>query len=278
MLVEGLDDEGHIKIKLRRLIKKLMLKRHDSDLHARSSCVDIENLQPQPLTCNPGDLILHFVSVTVYPGANFRLTRQISWTIRWAVFGDTEMKVVKNEFPLHSVKLYFLLTNTWSRVDGCKKASKDDGLRATAAGKFFHRIMGRAYQMNQSEQKRENCIKLISFLRSPSWTWRSPFPSDFACRDMIAWGKEEKCDVINSRHRNLDTYKISNTTTWSIWNMDVYRRMLRISWTGHKTNDEVLNKIKIKRSLISTIRKRKLAYFGHIIRRHNLQRLCKKER
>ena len=34
-----------------------------------------------------------------------------------------------------------------------------------------------------------------------------------------------------------------------------YRRMLRISWKEHKTNGEVLHKIKTKRSLLNTIEK-----------------------
>ena len=37
--------------------------------------------------------------------------------------------------------------------------------------------------------------------------------------------------------------------------MWLYRRMLRISWKEHKTNGEVLHKIKTKRSLLNTIKK-----------------------
>ena len=48
--------------------------------------------------------------------------------------------------------------------------------------------------------------------------------------------------------------------------------MLRISWTAHKTNKEVLDIIGTKTSLIQTIKQRKLAYFGHISRRDGLQR------
>ena len=34
----------------------------------------------------------------------------------------------------------------------------------------------------------------------------------------------------------------------------------------NRTNGEVLNKMKTKRSLLNTIKKRKCQYFGHIIR------------
>ena len=52
--------------------------------------------------------------------------------------------------------------------------------------------------------------------------------------------------------------------------MCLYRRMLRISWKEHKTN-EVLHKMKTKRSLVNTIKKRKCQYLGHIIRGNGVQ-------
>ena len=55
--------------------------------------------------------------------------------------------------------------------------------------------------------------------------------------------------------------------------MWLHKRMLRISWKEHKTNGIVLHKIKTKRSLLNTIKKRKCQYFGHIIRGDGVQRL-----
>ena len=53
--------------------------------------------------------------------------------------------------------------------------------------------------------------------------------------------------------------------------MWLYRRLLRISWKEHKTNGEVLHKMKTKRSLLITFKKRKCQYFGHIIRGNGVQ-------
>ena len=53
----------------------------------------------------------------------------------------------------------------------------------------------------------------------------------------------------------------------------MYRRMVRISWTEDKSNEEVLEMTVSKRSLIVTIKKRKLQYFGHSIRQNGIQRL-----
>ena len=55
--------------------------------------------------------------------------------------------------------------------------------------------------------------------------------------------------------------------------MWAYRRMLRVSWTEHKTNEEVLKTAKTTRSLLSTIKKRKCQYFGHVIRMRSIHKL-----
>ena len=55
-----------------------------------------------------------------------------------------------------------------------------------------------------------------------------------------------------------------------MWN---YRRMLKLSWTEHKSNGEVLQILNTQRSLLDTIKKRKLTCFGHIIKENNIQQL-----
>ena len=49
--------------------------------------------------------------------------------------------------------------------------------------------------------------------------------------------------------------------------------MKRISLTEHKSNEEVLEMTISKRSLIVTIKKRKLQYFGHLITQDGIRRL-----
>ena len=48
---------------------------------------------------------------------------------------------------------------------------------------------------------------------------------------------------------------------------------MRISWTDHLTNEEVLRKAKTERSLIKTIRKRQLRFLSHIMRKEGLENL-----
>jgi len=46
-----------------------------------------------------------------------------------------------------------------------------------------------------------------------------------------------------------------------------HEKILRISQTAKKTNDRVLNKAGVKRELLDTVKARKLAYYGHTMRK-----------
>ena len=45
------------------------------------------------------------------------------------------------------------------------------------------------------------------------------------------------------------------------------RKNLRVSWTAKKTNEWVLNKAGVKREPLDTVKARKLAYYGHTMRK-----------
>ena len=52
-----------------------------------------------------------------------------------------------------------------------------------------------------------------------------------------------------------------------------YRRILRISYTRHITNEEVLNRIGMTRKLINTIRTRQMSFLGHVMRNKEIENL-----
>ena len=54
-----------------------------------------------------------------------------------------------------------------------------------------------------------------------------------------------------------------------------YRRVLRISWTEKKTNDEVLRRINCKDRLLDILNKRKLKFIGHVMRSDMLTGMVK---
>jgi len=45
------------------------------------------------------------------------------------------------------------------------------------------------------------------------------------------------------------------------------RKILRVSWTAKKINERVLNKAGVKKKLLDTVKARKLAYYGHTMRK-----------
>lgn len=55
--------------------------------------------------------------------------------------------------------------------------------------------------------------------------------------------------------------------------MWVYRRLLKIPWTDHISNEEVLRRIGKDRDLVVDIKKRKTAYLGHVIRSDRMKLL-----
>src|SRR6218665_858012 len=65
--------------------------------------------------------------------------------------------------------------------------------------------------------------------------------------------------------RREDVKRIEAFEMW------IWRRMERISWTDHRTNEEVLKKVEENRSLIYITRTRQKNWIGHILRGNSLQ-------
>ena len=53
-----------------------------------------------------------------------------------------------------------------------------------------------------------------------------------------------------------------------------YRRMLRVSYTAHETNDSVLERVGQKQQLLEVIKSRQVNFTGHVIRKGELEELC----
>lgn len=69
------------------------------------------------------------------------------------------------------------------------------------------------------------------------------------------------------------TLKVNTMRRLEAFEMWVYRRLLKIPWTDHITNEEVLRRTRKDRDLIVNIKKRKTAYLGHVIRNNTMKLL-----
>ena len=83
-----------------------------------------------------------------------------------------------------------------------------------------------------------------------------------------------KCYVLSTFLYATETWAI-NQVMWDkieAFEMWLWRKCMKISYTEHKTNQEVLKMVGEERSLSKEIITRKLRYFGHIIRKDGVQK------
>ena len=62
------------------------------------------------------------------------------------------------------------------------------------------------------------------------------------------------------------TLKVNVINRLEAFEMWIHRRMSRISWTKMISNTEVLRRANSNRELFTTIKLRKISYFGHVVR------------
>jgi len=53
--------------------------------------------------------------------------------------------------------------------------------------------------------------------------------------------------------------------------MWIWRRVMKVSWTEHKANEEVLQMVDAKREMMDMLRSRQKRWLGHILRHDSLQ-------
>ena len=79
-----------------------------------------------------------------------------------------------------------------------------------------------------------------------------------------------RCSVLQCRvSTSTSAWRLASNWTTLISNyrrMWIYRRMLRVSWTEHRTDDSILTELGTTRQLLGFVVRRKLSFFGHTIR------------
>jgi len=63
------------------------------------------------------------------------------------------------------------------------------------------------------------------------------------------------------------TLRKNEETRLEAFEMKGLRKILRVLWIAKKTNEWVLNKAGVKRKLLDTVKAKKLAYYGHTMRK-----------
>ena len=83
-----------------------------------------------------------------------------------------------------------------------------------------------------------------------------------------------RCYVLSTFLYSAETWTITTDMENKInaFEMWIYRRMLKISYQDHITNEEVLKRVNETPMLLKEIKRRKLQYLGHIIRGDEIQK------
>lgn len=115
------------------------------------------------------------------------------------------------------------------------------------------------------EQSRTTFLKLEKFLKDKNLSFNLRY-------------RMVKCYVWSILLYGVEAWTLKVTTINRIeaFEMWILRRMLRVSWVDHVRNEEVLRRAGLaERELFETIKKRKIAYMGHMLRgeRYHFQRL-----
>lgn len=63
--------------------------------------------------------------------------------------------------------------------------------------------------------------------------------------------------------------------TGGIRDVRIISRMIRVSWTGKRRNNDIMKEAGVERTLFTNIKHRKIEYLGHVLRgeKYELQRL-----
>ena len=177
------------------------------------------------------------------------------------------------------------------RVD---TAGKEAGLKLNAKKTKFMHIKGTnptcqppSIKINQASLENVDDFKYLGSIKRANGTCRK----DITTR--IGMAKQRMVQLNNIwKDRSIPTnlkMKILKCLVWPImlygceaWTtkkaddkmietaeMWFYKRLLRIKWTDHRTNDSILQELRTSKSLLSIINKRKLKYIGHISRNQN---------
>ena len=77
-----------------------------------------------------------------------------------------------------------------------------------------------------------------------------------------------RCYVFSVLFYGVESWTLTETTSkkleaFELW---LYRRILRVSWTEKVTNSEILRRMNKEKEVLYTVKSRKLQYLGHIMR------------
>lgn len=121
--------------------------------------------------------------------------------------------------------------------------------------------------LNDSWDHSREIRQRIEKARSVFLRMRNVFSSNSLSLDLRK--KMIKCYVYSVLLYGVEAWTLTEATCRRVEAFEalwIMRRILKVGWTEHVTNEEVLRRMKTERELMRTIKIRKLAYLGHVMR------------
>lgn len=149
--------------------------------------------------------------------------------------------------------------------------SKDgaENAQLELSGEHIERVQHFKYLgawMNEDMNPDEEIKSRIALAKDAFSSWHKVLTSRDLCVQLRL--KILKCYVWSRLLYSCETWTLKTAMMKKIeaFEMWCYRRMLQIAWTEKVRNTEVLERIEKERELLTTIKKRKMQYLGHILR------------
>ena len=77
-------------------------------------------------------------------------------------------------------------------------------------------------------------------------------------------------ELYGSETWTLQKEDIQRLQAFEIW---IWGRMMKVPWTEHKTNEEIVEMVETEREIMDTVRSRQKRWLGHIMRHNSLLRI-----
>ena len=126
---------------------------------------------------------------------------------------------------------------------------------------FNSRMLLQSTLAQQQRCARLNVYQLAALKATDIWkSYSIPISVEIGLMKALVWPSAtygcESWTLRKNEETRLDAFETKEL-----------RKILRASWTAKKTNEWIVNKAGVKRELLDTVKARKLAYYGHTMRK-----------
>ena len=169
---------------------------------------------------------------------------------------------------LNTKKTYTMTVSKKPEPPKCQITAKGDNIQQTSSFNYLGSMLTSDGRSDQ-EIKRRIAISKDTFNKKKTIlkNTRISLPTRVRILGCYIWSVLlygcETWTISSRMHKRLQA-----TEMWFL------RRILRISWTEGITNKEVLSRAGVKRTLMATIRSRKMKFLGHVMRRNGTENLA----